>query len=180
MTNERRKLLLMLAALAAVGGCMLLLAGRPSATAGQEAAGGGAVVSRPASVGEEAVLKRSAAREEQPLKRTGDGGGGWQQTLLALAAVAALIFVARALLKRTGAGRSARDVSGAVAVLGRVPMAPRHQLALVRLGERIVLVGMSPEGLSALGEVKDPAEVSRLMERIEGAKPASPAPQKAE
>ena len=49
-------------------------------------------------------------------------------------------------------------------VLARATVSPRHQLLLVRLGHRLVLVGQSPASLTALSEVTDAGEVAALIE----------------
>jgi len=108
------------------------------------------------------------------------GGGSsqwyqWARTLGALAVVVVLIFVARMLLKRFApvSGSHRREL---LDVLARRPISPRHQLLLVRMGRRIVLVGQGPSGLTPLGEVTDPDEAAAL---IEGATKTPPAKQEA-
>ena len=87
----------------------------------------------------------------------------WARTLGALALVVVLIFAARIMLKRFGpvSGQQRRDM---LDVLARATVSPRHQLLLVRVGRRVVLVGQSPASLSTLSEVTDPDEVASLIE----------------
>ncbi len=87
----------------------------------------------------------------------------WGRTLGALALVVVLIFAARIMLKRFGpiSGQQRRDM---LDVLARATVSPRHQLLLVRLGRRLVLVGQSPTSLTTLSEVTDPDEVAALIE----------------
>ena len=87
----------------------------------------------------------------------------WGRTLGALALVVVLIFAARIMLKRFGpvSGGQRRDM---LDVLARATVSPRHQLLLVRLGRRVVLVGQSPASLTTLSEVTDADEVASLIE----------------
>jgi flagellar biogenesis protein FliO len=53
--------------------------------------------------------------------------------------------------------------SDVVDVLGRVPIAARQFAQLLRVGNKLVLVALTPEGPTTLTEVTDPAEVDRLV-----------------
>lgn len=89
----------------------------------------------------------------------------WGRTLGALALVVVLIFTARIMLKRFGpvSGRQRRDM---LDVLARATVSPRHQLLLVRVGRRVVLVGQAPASLTTLSEVTDADEVAALIEAV--------------
>lgn len=47
-------------------------------------------------------------------------------------------------------------------VMGRAPLASRHHLQLIRLGRRMLLVSVTPDGATTLADVTDPAEVDHL------------------
>jgi flagellar biogenesis protein FliO len=101
--------------------------------------------------------------EDRPLKvGGGDQAWDWVRTGLALGLVVVLIFLTRGILRRLGGpvrvGR--RQV---IEVLARTSVSPKQQLLLVRLGSRLVLVGVGPSGMAALSEVRDPGEVHELM-----------------
>ena len=96
---------------------------------------------------------------------------GWVRTLGALAAVVALIFLVRIVLRRLGPGARTRPLPDAVEVLARTTVSARQQLLLVRLGRRLVLVGCGPEGMTTLSEVTEPEEVSALLAQKGGARP---------
>jgi flagellar protein FliO/FliZ len=51
----------------------------------------------------------------------------------------------------------------AVSVLGRTPLAARQFAELLRVGNKLVLVAMTPAGPTTLTEVTDPVEVDRLV-----------------
>lgn len=97
----------------------------------------------------------------------------WLQLLLALALVVGLIFLARFLLRRFGGTAKFTGGSRVVEVLARTALTPKHQVFLVRLGRRLVLVGAGPEGLAALAEVTDPDEVAKLAADVEASKPGA-------
>lgn len=50
-----------------------------------------------------------------------------------------------------------------VSVIGRVPLAARQFAELLRVGNKLVLVSLTPNGAQTLSEVTDPAEVDRLL-----------------
>lgn len=50
-----------------------------------------------------------------------------------------------------------------VEVLGRLPLAGKQTTQLVRVGSKLVLVAVTPEGATTLTEIADPEEVARLV-----------------
>jgi len=50
-----------------------------------------------------------------------------------------------------------------VSVLGRVPLAARQFADLIRVGNKLVLITMTPTSAATLTEVTDPLEVDRLV-----------------
>lgn len=53
-----------------------------------------------------------------------------------------------------------RDV---VEVLGRAPLGSKQMTQLVRVGHKLLLIAITPEGAETLTEITDPAEVARLV-----------------
>lgn len=78
--------------------------------------------------------------------------------------ILAVGWVARQYLKGGGGlpGRS----SGSLELLSRQTLGPQQQLALIRLGSKILLVGATPSGMSTLSTIEDPAEVAQLMAEL--------------
>lgn len=62
---------------------------------------------------------------------------------------------------------------GPVKVLTRAYLAPRQAVYLVKVGERVILVGSGNEGMRTLLEIADQGEVNRLMAQVEEANPQS-------
>jgi flagellar biogenesis protein FliO len=86
--------------------------------------------------------------------------------------VTALAIVIGAFLLFTWAVRRANKTTSArrgmlpndvVDVLGRVPLAARQFAQLLRVGNKLVLVAVTPAGHTPLTEVTDPTDVDRLI-----------------
>jgi len=107
------------------------------------------------------IEKRLVGRKEAPSK-TDDG---LTRTLLSLGAVVLAILGVRYLLRRMGIGQPGRSVAHGMELASSLRIGPRHQLLLVRMGRRLVLVGSGPEGMSRLAEVTDPGEIDELLGR---------------
>ena len=115
----------------------------------------------------ELVLRRSSPPRGQAPATTGRrGAAGWARTIGSLAAVVALIMllawgyraVAGGPLSLAGRGR----VAGLIDVVSRTAVSPRQTLVLVRIGPRMVLLGVSPERIERLDNIDDAELVSRL------------------
>jgi flagellar biosynthetic protein FliO len=108
----------------------------------------------------------NAAHTGGALPRTIPGGHRpWYHSgLLALGAVLALIFAVMIVVRRYVP--SVRAMSGgALKVISRVHLSPKQSVALVQVGPRLILIGVTPDRLTPLGEISDPREVSDLRSR---------------
>ena len=84
-------------------------------------------------------------------------------TTAALAVVVGL-FLTCAWLVRRGQKKSNSNLpEGVVNVLGRVPLAARQFAELVHVGNKLVLLSVTPNGVEPLVEVTDAAEIDRLL-----------------
>jgi flagellar biogenesis protein FliO len=83
--------------------------------------------------------------------------------------VSALVIVVGAFLifawaLRRGTKKANSQLPADVAsVLGRVPLAARQFAELLRVGNKLVLISLTPNGAETLTEVTDPVEVDRLL-----------------
>lgn len=86
----------------------------------------------------------------------------------ALAIVLAMVAGAAYLLRRW-LPSSRLSETGAMRVVGRVGLTPKHTLSLVRVGRRFVMVGVSGDRLTTLCEIADADEVAELAARADTA-----------
>jgi len=117
------------------------------------------------------ALPPAAADGAIPLAPPGEGGlavphrlptASIPTVLGSLAAVVGLFLIVAWVMRRSvarGSGLLPREV---VEVLGRTALAGKQQLHLLRLGNKLILVSISPGGVESLAEVTDPLEVDRL------------------
>jgi flagellar biosynthetic protein FliO len=132
-------------------------------------------IRRPAeSAGRSADQKVSATRaasgtgeEGRPIGRQGAARGLWGASdFLPLAVVLALVALAAWVVKRYLPARRLVTGSGALEIMARLPLTPKQSLVLVKMGGRMVLVGVSPERVNTVCVVDDPEQVAELVGRI--------------
>lgn len=99
----------------------------------------------------------------------GTSSSRWSTTVGALLFVVALVFVLAKVFRKSLPTRSFSLPEHVVQVLGRRSLDYRHTLHLVRCGSRLLLLASSAEGLRALTEIDDPAEVEQLVDECQRA-----------
>lgn len=110
------------------------------------------------------------ASEEAAVGRRESRGGVWRlRDLLPLAVVLAVIAAAAMLVRRCLPSRGMLIGTGGLRVVARVPLSPRQNVVLVRMGRHLVLLGQSPEQITLLMTVTDPDQVALLLGELEGA-----------
>ncbi len=80
-----------------------------------------------------------------------------------LAIVIGLFLVCMWLLRKSGPSPTTPLPKEAIAVLGRIPLAARNFAHLLQVGNKLVLVAITPEGVAPITEITDPMEVQRLL-----------------
>jgi len=96
-----------------------------------------------------------------------------------LTVAASLVFVLGLFLVVAWLLRKASPAGAAVLpkevfeLLGRAPLASRHQVHLVRCGRKLLLLSVSQAGIDSLAEIEDPVEVDRLAGLCAQAQPGS-------
>lgn len=76
--------------------------------------------------------------------------------------IIALIYGLAWFLRSVANRRTLFGASSAARVLNRLPLTAKHVLVTVRLGGRILVLGLGPEGVSRISEIDDPDEVEAL------------------
>ena len=104
------------------------------------------------------LLPRGAA----PAAGTAGGVGAFITTMGSLALVLGLFFAVAWFLRKGMPAQAALLPSEVVETLGRSPLAGRQQMQLVRCGNKLLLLCVSPAGAETLTEIIEPAEVDRL------------------
>jgi len=94
-----------------------------------------------------------AASEPVPWYRTGIGALGLVLSVIGVACVA--------LRKWSPALRSVGG--GVLQIIARAPLSPKHHLALVKVGQRLVLLGIGNEKVTLLCEIADAQETATLV-----------------
>ncbi len=95
-------------------------------------------------------------------KLDGHAGDGWWTTLGGLTAVLALVFLAAKVARKSIPTAHKTLPAEVVQVLGRKALDYRHTVHLVRFGSRLLMVGVSQEGMTTLSEINDPVEIDYL------------------
>ncbi len=91
----------------------------------------------------------------------------------ALAVVLGIFFAVMWGMRRAAPGALTALPSQVVEVLGRAPLAGRQQVHLVRCGNKLLLVSVTPDAAETLTEITDPTEVDRLAGLCEQMRPHS-------
>jgi flagellar biogenesis protein FliO len=101
-------------------------------------------------------------KSETGAKPSTSGGSSVLGVMAALGVVLGLFFAVAWLMRRSTPGNYGLLPSEVVEVLGRLPLAARQQVHLIRVGNKLVLICATPAGVESLTEVTEPEEVARL------------------
>lgn len=170
---------------------LLVLVFVPSAAADDRAAGPPAAPDLLALFPETPPADSAAtpAQEDKPLRRNRPAAGaastpssststGWLRTTASLAGVVGLILLlAWGYRAAQGATRRMPGLrgrgNGMLELAARLPLGPRQSLCLVRVGPRLVLVGVAGERISALDVIDDGDLTARLAAEAHQRRPDS-------
>lgn len=95
--------------------------------------------------------------------KTASNGGGLWTTILALGAIVGALALAGRWLKPYLGVPQGLPME-ALELLGRRMIEPKISIHLVRCGGKVLVLGVSPDGVRTLSEIADPGEVERLTE----------------
>jgi flagellar biogenesis protein FliO len=105
----------------------------------------------------------SKSRASESDRKPPGAGGAITSVVSSLAVVLGLFFVLVWLAKRGSPKGAATLPAEVLEVLGRGQLTPRQQLHVVRFGNKLVLLSLSPTGAEPLAEIDDPVEVERVL-----------------
>jgi flagellar protein FliO/FliZ len=109
------------------------------------------------------IQKSNDSQRLQPDSSAAKSGGNATATVLgSLAVVLAAFFVLVWISRKTAPKGLAPLPSEVFESLGRAPLTARQQMQLVRLGNKLVLLSVTPTGAESLTEITDVDEVNRL------------------
>ncbi len=127
----------------------------------------------------QAAAERTRAFESQPLtfpdeapERRDRAGAGRREVampsvwpaLFSVLAVCGLFCAALYLVKKYLPGHRQLFNHPAVEVLGRTHLDQKRSVTLIRVGKRVLVVGVSPDEMRALSEITDEEEITEIME----------------
>lgn len=88
--------------------------------------------------------------------------GAATTVIASLAVVLGLFAIIVWLARRVGPKGTATLPGEAVETLGRAPLSGRQEMHLVRVGNKLLLLSVTPTSAETLTEITDPAEIDRL------------------
>lgn len=123
------------------------------------------------------TIRRGTPVAKAGTSASSDGSGGWVRSLGALGAVVGVILFLSWGYKATAGGTALRMRArrpGLIQIISRTNLSSRQSFCLVRVGPRMVLVGVSGDALRTLDVIDDADLVGRLAGEAE-TQAASPA-----
>ncbi len=142
----------------------------PDPTSAPESAPQTAPAARP-------LLRRPADAKGTPAGVPAVGSSAWVRTTAALTGVVGLIVLLtwgyRTVMGAAPTWRTRPRHPGLIEVLSRTPLSPRQSLCLVRVGRRLVLLGVTPDNVRPLHVIRDPEEAAGLLGEAARARPDS-------
>jgi len=137
-----------------------------SPSVGVPADAGAESVSPSSAPGTRLVRRRSAS--ELTLAPSDGRATAWYRTGLgALTVVLVCVGVLYTVARRWMPSLRAAD-NGVMRVVGRTTLTPKQSLALIQLGHRVVMVGVSPNRVDTLSEITDSQEAADLLAQAGG------------
>ncbi len=124
---------------------------------------------------ENQTIKRNKAPAPHSSQRA-DGGLTslpYGKMLWPLAAVLGTIGLTAWLLRKWAGGNGRLGSSGAITVLSRHYLSSKQSLCLVRLGRRIVLLGVTPEHITAVADLGNSDEAAAIVAGLERSRSGS-------
>lgn len=123
-------------------------------------------------IGKSKKEKASASKDNKQKAGPVTAGAIWR-TVLSLVLVLALIIGGSYWLRRFSPRGKALSQAGGIEIIARNHVNPKQSMCLVKVGPRLLLVGLSPNHMTSLDVIDDPEEVSQVLGHIETDRPHS-------
>lgn len=111
--------------------------------------------------------KELVTRSDKKTDLSDPGGLSLWRGAAALLAVLVLIIALAVLWRRFNPGARAWTQAGCMQVLVRTSITPKQSLCLIKLGNRLLLLGISPNHIASVATIDDPEEITHLLGLIE-------------
>ncbi len=106
---------------------------------------------------------RSERQRRQVNASSASSSGRALLTVVTSLVIVLVVFFAFVWVTRSAAPKGMAPLSKEVVEsLGRAPLLGRQQMQLIRVGNKLILLSVTPTGADTLTEITDPAEVDRL------------------
>ena len=106
--------------------------------------------------------RRSDSATRDASRAHGNAATGWSATIWPLLLVVGLIVIGARWLKSRSPSATRGLPSEVFEIFGRQVIDPRTSVVLARCGSRLLILSLSPHGLSTLAEITDPVEIDCL------------------
>lgn len=94
------------------------------------------------------------------------------KTMLSLAAVIALMFGIVFVMRKYLGGRASSSTIVDMRIIGTMTLQPKRSVSVLKVMNKVLIVGMTEEGMHALGEINDDESIRAINEALT----AQPAP----
>lgn len=111
------------------------------------------------------MVRRGRTVTESQVPQASDNRPWYRNSLFSLALVLSLIMGCFWGLRKILPSLRAPQHSEAIKIIARTALTPKQHLALVKCGQRMILIGVSPDRIDSLSEVEDAHEISTLPTR---------------
>lgn len=89
------------------------------------------------------------------------------KTLLSLTAVVGLMFAVVFIMKRTMyGGKTGLHAVVDMKVIGSIMLQPKRSVSLLKVMNKVLIVGISEDGMETLGEIEDERSLQQIEERL--------------
>jgi len=104
---------------------------------------------------------------------SGKSMGTWSGSWVALAIVVAVIFFSAYIFRKFWPEQQRWRNLAAIEILGKTYLSAKQSLCLVKLGRKILLLGICSDRITSLGQIEDPEQVAEMLATIQQNQPNS-------